>query len=72
MGLEPDDSFEQQTRAEAEKRCWKFEKIKGDMGMIYRLLNGQWDENEFVVLKPGWRLAARYDGSIIGAETAGL
>ena len=68
MGIEPNDSFERHTRAEAAGRNWKFEKIQGDMGMIYRLLNGQWDEREFLVVPPGYHLAAKHDGSIMCAQ----
>jgi hypothetical protein len=68
MGVEPDGSFEQQTRAEAARRGWKFEKVPGDMSMLQRLVDGIWDENEFLVVLPGWRVVAKYDEGIIGAE----
>lgn len=65
MGVEPDSSFERRTREEAEARGWKFEKLQGDMGMIQRLVDGVWDEREFLVVPPGRRIAAQYDGGII-------
>jgi len=68
MGVEPDGSFEQQTRAEAARRGWKFEKVPGDMSMLQRLVDGIWDENEFLVVLPGWRVVAKYDEGIIAAE----
>lgn len=68
MGIEPDDRFEQQTKAQADERGWKYEKAKGDMGLIQRLLDGPWDDGDFLVLSPGQRVVTRLDGGIIAAE----
>ena len=40
------------------------------MRLFTRLLNGDWDGDDFLVLKPGQRVAAKYDGSIVAAEEA--
>jgi len=69
MGIEPDASFEQRARDEAVKRGWAFEKLAGDIGMIQRLVNGEWGEKEFLVVPPGYRIVASYDDGIIRAET---
>jgi hypothetical protein len=68
MGIEPDDSFERRTRDEAIARGWNFEKVKGDMSLIRRLVDGIWDEREFLIVRPGQCVAARYDEGIIHAE----
>ncbi|MBI4024794.1 MAG: DUF1638 domain-containing protein [Verrucomicrobia bacterium] len=68
MGIEPNSSFEQKTREDAAARGWKFEKVRGDMSMIQRLLDGQWDNKEFLVVPPGHKVVARYDEGIITAE----
>ncbi len=68
MGIEPDDSFERQTREEAAGRGWAFEKVQGDLSLIQRLMDGQWDDREFLVLQPGERVVARYDDAIIASE----
>jgi len=65
MGIEPDGRFEEQARAEAAERGWKFEKIRGDMSLIQRLVDGIWDEKDFLVVPPDSRVAARYDENII-------
>jgi hypothetical protein len=68
MGIEPDGSFEQRSRDEAAKRGWTFEKVAGDIGMIQRLVNGEWDEKEFLVVSPGQRIIANYEEGIISTE----
>ncbi len=68
MGVEPDSSFERRTLEEARRRGWKFEKVRGDMSLIQRMVDGQWDDRDFLLVPPGWRVVAKYDEGIIGAE----
>ena len=70
MGIEPDDSFERRSREEAESRGWSFEKIAGDMSLLKALVEGEWDEQRFLVVKPGQRIVTRYNDEIVGAEDA--
>lgn len=65
MGIEPDGSFERRARERAESRGWTFEKLRGDVGLIQRLVDGPWHESEFLVVPPGQTIAAQYDGAII-------
>ncbi len=67
-GLEPDDSFAAKAREEAERHGWQFESLPGDLGLFERLLAGNWNEKEFLVVPPGWRVTATYDSGIIDKE----
>lgn len=67
MGIEPDDRFEKQTLSEARERGWKYEKLRGDMTLIQKLVNGKWDEEEFLVVQPGQRVVAKYHALIVEA-----
>jgi hypothetical protein len=67
-GVEPDGSFEQQARNEAAQHGWRFETVAGDMGIFERLLSGYWNDDEFLVVPPGWRVAATYGEDVIGKE----
>ncbi|HWQ56509.1 MAG TPA: DUF1638 domain-containing protein [Bryobacteraceae bacterium] len=71
MGLEPDDQFERVTRERAAERGWKFEKIRGDLALVEGLVDGKWEERDFLVVQPGFRITARYDDHIIGTEPQG-
>ena len=67
-GLEADGSFEEQARDEAAERGWQFERVEGDLGMFERLLAGEWDEEEFLIIPPGWRVSATYGTDILDKE----
>ena len=71
MGVEPDDRFERETRRLAAEQGWKFEKLQGDMSLIRPLVDGPWDEDRFLVVQPGCRVAASFDDQIITAERPG-
>ncbi len=68
MGVEPDDSFERKSREEAASRGWTFEKIGGDISLLKALVEGEWDNGRFLVVKPGQRIVTRFDDNIVDVE----
>ena len=68
MGVEPDDRFEKCTLETAMERGWKYEKVKGDMSLIQGLVDGNWDDQRYLVVRPGYRVVALYDDNIMGTE----
>jgi hypothetical protein len=68
MGVEPDDRFQRQAREKADANSWSFETIQGDMRLILDLVDGKWGAEDFLVLRPGEKVAVSHDGNIIGAE----
>jgi hypothetical protein len=71
MGVEPDGRFEQQTREDAAARGWAFEKVDGDLALIRRLVDGDWDAADFLVVRPGEKVVATYDAGIIVSRPDG-
>ena len=67
-GLEPDGSCEQSAREEATENGWAFTKIPGDLRLFRALVAGTWDPADFLVVEPGYRIAASYDDGVIRAE----
>jgi hypothetical protein len=65
MGMEPDDRFERTAQLGAERRGWRFEKIRGDMALIEGLLNGAWNDQQFLVVLPGEQVAASHGDGVI-------
>ncbi|MGA7710903.1 MAG: DUF1638 domain-containing protein [Rhizomicrobium sp.] len=56
-------------RIAAEKN-WSFERLRGDLGWLRRLLDGEWNEREFLTVQPGERVIRMPDEFLIGAEPA--
>jgi hypothetical protein len=57
-------------RGLAAARGWRFERLPGDLGWLRRLVNGEWNEAEFLRLEPGRRLVLRSDERIMGSDPA--
>lgn len=63
-GVERDDRFERESRQDAERRGWAFQKIRGDLTLLQRLVDGDWNE-EFLIVKPGFQLEPTYDDALV-------
>jgi hypothetical protein len=50
------------------ERGWQYDEIAGDMGLLYRLLEGGWDDADFLVVRPGQRVVGTNDERVIGVE----
>lgn len=66
MGVEADDRYERATREAAGERGWQFEKLQGDLTLLRKLVEGNWDD-DFLVVPPGWHVVATHDDRIIAA-----
>ncbi|MDR3196794.1 MAG: DUF1638 domain-containing protein [Planctomycetaceae bacterium] len=71
-GVETDDFFERQTIELAKERQWEFEKLQGDLNLLYRLLNGIWDEEDFLGVPPGYQIEFSYDENIVQLKKSKL
>jgi hypothetical protein len=66
VGVGDGSVIELQTKDEAERRGWTYEQMDGDLGLIRRLLNGDW-ENDFLVVPPGQEIGLAYDDQVVQA-----
>lgn len=55
-GLPCSDEYRRYTHECAEYLKWSFDELKGDQGLITRLVDGEWNESEFLVLEPGQKV----------------
>jgi hypothetical protein len=67
-GLEAGSKFLAEAAAEAKENGWRFERLKGDLAWLRRLVEGEWTEAEFVVAKPGQRIATSYDALVVKVQ----
>jgi hypothetical protein len=69
MDHSEDDIFEQRAREDAFQHGWTFERIQGDRHLLNQLIHGEWPEEDFLVLSPGYAIAQSMDPErIIQAE----
>jgi hypothetical protein len=64
-GLEPDDSFRQQAERRARDHDLAFERLPGDLRLFRQLVDGPWNEEDFLVVPAGQRVGASDDGQRI-------
>lgn len=66
-GVGPQAALQAEARRRAAARGWRFQAMRGDPAWIAALVGGAWDAERFLVVPPGHRVEARYDGSLVGA-----
>jgi len=64
MGIEPDSTFEQRAQEIAEQHHWQFEKLTGDLSLLRRFINGDWNE-DFLIVPPGGQIRQTYNDDVI-------
>jgi len=61
------DKWERAAGDIARKQGWTLDHLQGDLGWLGRLINGHWNEREFLTLKPGERVEISYGSQLIAA-----
>jgi hypothetical protein len=60
-GIGDFEVYKELTKQQAKDKGWEYEELQGDMGLLARLLDGEWDEHEFLVIPPNQSIQAFYD-----------
>jgi hypothetical protein len=68
MNLPIPFTYEEEVKKEAERSGWNYRKIDGDMRLFHNALDGKWDENDFLVVPPGYLIQPSYDKNILKIE----
>jgi len=64
-GLGDLEGYREHTRSVAEQHSWEYEDIPGDLALIRALVDGEWDEDRFLVVPPGRRIVPSQDAGVI-------
>ena len=65
MGVEPDDRFEKIAQEDASSKNWNYEKVPGNLTLIRRLLNGEWDSEDFLLVPPNATISADHTEKVV-------
>jgi hypothetical protein len=52
------------------QRGWQYDELPGDLRLLQRWVDGQWDAQEFLVVQPGETVTPSYDEGVVSAEKA--
>lgn len=57
--------YKEQVKQEADEKHWQYDEVSGSTILLMKLLNGEWDDNEFLVVPPGKTISQTYNDAII-------
>jgi hypothetical protein len=64
-GVGSDDGCRNLARAEADREGWTFDEVHGSLALLQRLVDGEWDPENFLVVPPGATILAASGDSIV-------
>ena len=64
------EHFEQMAHDQARRRGWEFERIAGNRRLLEMLVNGQWEDDEFLVVPPDHMIRQTSDTGLLEAVPA--
>jgi hypothetical protein len=69
LGIGDGSEVAAKAQEQAARRGWNYDRVEGDMVLMRRLLEGDW-EKDFLILQPGQKLTMTYDDEVIGCSLA--
>lgn len=67
MGVGDIDYYRRFTRDLAGDRGWEYSEIAGDVSLVRRLLEGDWETEDILIVRPGERISESFDDNILKA-----
>ncbi|HYG33178.1 MAG TPA: DUF1638 domain-containing protein [Clostridia bacterium] len=58
----------EQVQQICKEKGWQYDEIQGDLGLLQKTLDGDWAESDFLVVRPGQKVAPSFDEKVIKAE----
>ncbi len=64
-GMENSEYQREELNEWARSEKWEYDEYKGNTRLLLMLMNGEWEESEFLVVEPGHTISPTYDDGII-------
>ena len=61
------ENYKEQVKNKAVEKGWEYEEISGDINILQKMMDGNWDEGTFLVINPGDTVEPSYKDDIIKA-----
>jgi hypothetical protein len=55
-GLADSEPYRQYTKTCAEFLNWDYDELRGDAGLMQRMVDGEWSDDEFLIVRPGCKI----------------
>lgn len=68
LGFFDSTRFKEHTQGVAATHGWDYVEIPGDPRLIVDMVDGNWDEERFLVIEPGETIQASHDASVVKAS----
>jgi hypothetical protein len=68
MNLGDVEYYRKKTKDDAEFLKWNYKEIDGDINLIRKFIDGDWNENDFLIVEVGQVIKASYNDKIVKAE----
>lgn len=68
LGFGMNEHYKEYTKQCAEWLGWQYDELQGDPQLIKNLVNGNWSNEDFLIVEPGQKIVASHDECIIQAE----
>jgi hypothetical protein len=69
-GVGDTETCKESAKSEARECGWEYEEVRGDMAILQRLVDGQWDKEDFLVVVPGDMVQPSLDDEVIRAQAS--
>lgn len=67
LGTEDNQTHKAYTKACAEWLNWNYDELEGDSSLVKDFLEGNWDDDRYLVVKVGQKIAASHDETVLKA-----
>jgi|SRR5436190_16566134 len=60
--------FDEEVKRICNEKGWQYREIQGDLDLLQKLVDSQWDDHSFLIVLPGQKVIASHDDKILSVE----
>jgi len=57
--------YKEEVKAKAKEKGWEYEELSGNTNIFLKMMNGDWDEDTFLVIQPGKTIEPSHEDGVI-------